>query len=216
MQFLTEWIGNIILLILLASVLELLLPNSSLQRYVKMVVGLLLLVMILNPLFSIFSKDVDSWVSSISFSNQYLEQELQFSVENKKKEIQRAQLAYISEQVAVQLKRQVEEEMINRFEKEVIAVNVSLDDFLQEDDYLNSIKNVSITLKKKNSTEQISQDDSIPTIALVQIDTTKRVEPLKKENSTVTKEEIVRYLSNTWPVPRERIEVFMEGGSLDQ
>ncbi len=213
MQFLTEWIANIILLILLASVLELLLPNSSLQRYVKMVVGLLLLVMILSPLFSIFSQDVTSIIASIKLPNQIEEADLNFSVENKKKEIQQAQLAYISEQVAVQLKRQVEEEMINRFNKEVVTVTVALEDFSQNEDYLNSIANVSIHLRSNNHKETVIKD-TIPAITLVSIDTTKEVEATNDQ--ALDKEEILQYLATTWAIPIEKVEVFMEGGNLDQ
>lgn len=214
MQFLTEWINNIILLILLASVLELLLPNSSLQRYVKMVVGLLLLVIILTPLLSILTKDVDGWVSAIGSSNQLIEEkDVQFSLENKKKEIQQVSLAYISEQVAVQLKRQVEEEMITKFEKEVVAVNVALKDFLEEEDYLNSVTQVSIHLRSINGTEEVI-NETIPAVALVNIDTTKQVEVLNEEKTNET--EILQYLATTWPIPIEKIEVLMEGGSLDQ
>jgi stage III sporulation protein AF len=214
MQFLTEWISNIILLILLASVLELLLPNSSLQRYVKMVVGLLLLVIILTPLISIFTKDVDSWVSSIGLSNHLEEKNVQFSLENKKKEIQQVTLAYISEQVAVQLKRQVEEEMITKFDKEVVEVMVDLNDFLEEDDYLNSIVQVSILLKKVDSDIE-EGDKTVPVVALVEIDTSKGVEPLQEETTT-NKQEILQYLATTWTIPIEKVEVLMEGGSLDQ
>ncbi len=213
MQFLTEWISNIILLILLATILELLLPNSSLQRYVKMVVGLLLLVIILSPLLSILSKDVDSWVSSIGIVNQIQEKDIQNSVEIKKREIQRAQLAYISEQVAVQLKRQVEEELVHRFDKEVVDVHVALDDFLEEEDYLNSIKQVSIYLRGSKS-DVVSDNESIAAVAIVNIDTSKRVEPV--EETTVSKQEILKYLAATWPVSQEKIGVFMEGGSVDQ
>lgn len=215
MQFLTEWISNIILLILLASVLELLLPNSSLQRYVKMVVGLLLLVILLTPLLSIFSKDVDSWVAQIGMQTQFEEKDVQISIENKKREIQQVTLAYISEQVAVQLKRQVEEEMISKFDKEVIEVNVALDDFLEEDDYLNSITQVSIRLKRIDGEEEIGHK-TVPAVALVKIDTTNRVEPLKVETKKTNEKEILRYLATTWPIPIEKIEVLVEGGSLDQ
>jgi stage III sporulation protein AF len=212
MQYLTEWISNIILLILLASILELLLPNSSLQRYVKMVVGLLLLVILMTPILSIFTKDATSLLSQIGLTNQIEEKNIQFSVENKKKEIQQVTLAYISEQVAVQLKRQVEEEMITKFDKEVVEVNVTLKDFLEEDDYLNSITQVSIRLRQINA-EEVS-NGTVPAVALVTIDTTKRVEPMKQE--TTNEKEILQYLATTWPIPIEKIEVFMEGGSFDQ
>lgn len=214
MQFLTDWISNIILLILLATILELLLPNSSLQRYVKMVVGLLLIVMILNPLFSLLSKDANSWIDSINLTSQFDENELDFSIESKKKEIQGAQLAYISEQVAVQLKRQVEEEMITKFEKEIKEVNVALSDFLEEDDHLNSITNVSILLKAIKNDHQIVENEVVAAVSLVTINTIKQNKPL--ENQTKNQHEISNFLADQWQIPIDKIEVVMEGGSLDQ
>ncbi len=214
MQFLTEWISNIILLILLATILELLLPNSSLQRYVKMVVGLLILVAILNPLFSIFSKDVDSWVNSISLPGQFHEADIENSIENKKIEIQQAQLAYISEQVAVQLKRQVEEEMITKFEKEIVDVRATINNFIEEEDPSNSISNVVIELTPQDTNLSTTKDEAIEAVALVSIDTTKRSEPIQQEETN--KNEIIRYLSSEWHIPTEKIEVVMEGGRKDK
>ncbi|OIJ20302.1 stage III sporulation protein AF [Anaerobacillus alkalidiazotrophicus] len=211
MQFLTEWISNIILLILLATILELLLPNSSLQRYVKMVVGLLLLVIILNPLFTIFTREADSWVSSIGISSQFNEKNLEISIENKKKEIESAQLAYISEQVAVQLKRQVEEEMIDKFEKEIKSISVNLTNFLDEEDYLNSVAEVLVELKAVNGDQILEEKGSIEVVSLVAIDTSKQL--VTSEKGETNKQEIINYLGTQWPIPLEKIEVVMEGGS---
>lgn len=211
MQFLSEWISNIILLILLATILELLLPNSSLQRYVKMVVGLLLLVIILNPLFSIFSKDADSWISSIGLSQQYEEKNIEISVENKKKEIERVQLAYISEQVAVQLERQVEEELIKKFEKEIIDLNITLNDFLNEEDYLNSVTNVTVKLKSFNQEENKRVHQDIEPVSLVSINTTTQV--VRPKIDETKDEELSSFLAKQWSIPIEKIEIVMEGGN---
>ena len=54
MSFLTSWISNIIIFILLATVIDMLLPNSSLQKYAKMVIGLLLIAIIITPILSLF------------------------------------------------------------------------------------------------------------------------------------------------------------------
>lgn len=55
MTWLTLWLKKIILLVLLAAFLDLILPNTTLQRYVKMVMGLILLLTIISPLFSLFN-----------------------------------------------------------------------------------------------------------------------------------------------------------------
>ena len=58
-DFLKEWIKNIVILIIFITMLELLLPNSSMKKYVNMIVGLLLIIVILNPLVVIVNKDID-------------------------------------------------------------------------------------------------------------------------------------------------------------
>lgn len=45
----TDWVRNIALVVLFASFLELLLPTSGMQRFVRVIMGLLILLAILNP-----------------------------------------------------------------------------------------------------------------------------------------------------------------------
>ncbi|XOK63771.1 stage III sporulation protein AF [Paenibacillus elgii] len=53
MDFLSGWLKSIVMVILLATFVDLLLPNQSMQRYVKTVIGLFLLLTLLQPLFSL-------------------------------------------------------------------------------------------------------------------------------------------------------------------
>jgi len=49
----SAWIKNIILLVLFASFLELLLPTSSMQRFIRVIIGLFIMLAILNPVIDI-------------------------------------------------------------------------------------------------------------------------------------------------------------------
>lgn len=49
MALLTDWVRNIVLVVLFASFLELLLPSSGMQRFVRVIMGLMILLTILNP-----------------------------------------------------------------------------------------------------------------------------------------------------------------------
>lgn len=57
MQWLNDWIREIVFIILLAAFLDLILPNSSLERYVKVVVSLIILLVILSPIISFLQAD---------------------------------------------------------------------------------------------------------------------------------------------------------------
>src|ERR1700731_1025242 len=54
MVWLNGWIKELILIILLASFTDLLLPNHALQRYVRTVIGLFILLVLLSPIYELF------------------------------------------------------------------------------------------------------------------------------------------------------------------
>lgn len=87
MSFLTEWIANIILFIMLAVILDLLLPNSAMQKYAKMVISLLLIVIILSPIFKLLSADIPAMVqeAGIGSYSSAKEAEIKKSIDSQKK-----------------------------------------------------------------------------------------------------------------------------------
>ena len=49
----TDWVKNIIFIVLFASFLELLLPNNGMQRFVRVIMGLFIMLAILNPVIDV-------------------------------------------------------------------------------------------------------------------------------------------------------------------
>lgn len=58
--WLSDWLRDIIAVILLAVLVELLLPNKAMQRYARLVVGLFILLTILSPVLRLFQEDIGS------------------------------------------------------------------------------------------------------------------------------------------------------------
>ncbi len=56
MLWITGWLKTIILVILLATVIDLLLPNKAMQNYVRTVMGLFILLTLMTPLFDLFHR----------------------------------------------------------------------------------------------------------------------------------------------------------------
>ena len=54
MEALAAWLKQIIVVVLLATFIDLLLPNRTMQRYVKLVVSLFILMTILTPVMQLF------------------------------------------------------------------------------------------------------------------------------------------------------------------
>lgn len=58
--WLSEWLKDIIAVIMLAVLVELILPNKSMQRYARLVIGLLILLTILSPILRLLQGDFNT------------------------------------------------------------------------------------------------------------------------------------------------------------
>lgn len=89
MSFITEWIMNIVVFILLAMIVDMLLPNSAMKKYTKMVTGLLLIAIILTPLLKVVAKDFDQVVASFSNKKIIDNNKVENLIESKKRNTSR-------------------------------------------------------------------------------------------------------------------------------
>lgn len=208
MSWLTDWLQTIVVFILFATIIELLLPNSNMQRYVKMIVSMLLLMLILQPLMAIFSKDLTDFIPNLASADVVNEKHLKNSIEAKKIDIESEQRAYISEQVAVQLKRQVEEELRNEFQVEIESLTLTLDEEQIRAQISEAIKQVTVYVRSNNKN---NSNRAIEPVDLISIHTS---EPLavKEDNNTVQTKQVQEHLAETWLIPKEIIVLVWEGG----
>lgn len=203
MQFIIEWIRTIIVFLLLATVLHMILPNSNLQKYVKFVVSLLLIVLILTPLFKLFQTDIHEVIANFNQDKYMADESLENSIDTKKKEIQAAQHAYILEQMAVQMEKQVEEELEKQYGMTVVNVEVKIPEGTKEVKSQQDINAVIVTLAEK----EVSQEGAIETVQTVEINTN---EPKKKQVDHTS--DMKQYFSKEWQLGEEQITVQIEGG----
>ena len=80
-EFLSSWVKNLGIIIVIVSILEMLLPNNKTKKYIKIVFGLFIILNIISPLikerqvFSIENFDFDDFSNSIESSNNINENE---------------------------------------------------------------------------------------------------------------------------------------------
>lgn len=105
---LSSWVKSIVLVVLFASFLELLLPNGSLQRFIRVIMGLFIMLTILNPIVDVIQNhgmegqlpalSTGSANSSaiVTASHSVVEEREQISNELYKKELSRQIKAVVS------------------------------------------------------------------------------------------------------------------------
>ncbi|WP_440620498.1 stage III sporulation protein AF [Bacillus subtilis] len=200
MSFLTEWLTTIVLFILFAIVIDMLLPSSSMQKYAKMVVSLLLIVVMLTPIFKLFKTDPEVIFEYLTKNGQSESADIKNQINSKKIEIQASQRAYILEEMAVQLKKKAEERF-SHDEYKVGRIKLTAGEKVDSEE---DIKTISVYMAP-------SSEKTVQTVAPVHIDT---------DHAYVTKEaaeqkeakQIQMQLADIWEIGSEKITVHMEGG----
>jgi stage III sporulation protein AF len=207
MDFIKEWVTNIILFILLATVIDMLLPNSSMQKYTKMVMGLLLIAIILTPIFKLISRDFDTTLANIPSMQTPGEKNMKNSIEMKKKEIQASQHAYILQTMAVQLKEDVSKELMKQYGMEISNIDISINE-KSDQEFPGNLQKVTVLLKPAESL-----GETVEAIKTVDINTKT---PLPSKGSAAKIEKIAAFLSEKWNVTKKTVEVSIEGGKTNK
>ncbi|NPC93261.1 stage III sporulation protein AF [Bacillus sp. WMMC1349] len=203
MGFLTEWLTNIILFILLATIIDMLLPNSSMKKYAKMVISLLLIVVILNPIFKLFRTDPDIIFEQLTKNGQVRPEKIKSQLNSEKKEIQASQQAYILEQMADQLKNNAEE-LFNHDKYVIDQVKLSAaGEVKSEKDVLEKIK-VAVFMDS-------ASQKTVQAISPVEIDTEESYQSKHEQNEKEI-EKLKHQLADIWEISPDKITVHIEGG----
>jgi stage III sporulation protein AF len=204
MNFLTEWVTNIIIFILLATVLDMLLPNSSFQKYTKIVTGLILIAIILSPVLKLFSSDFETAIAAIGKFNGQEDEKIKNSIEFQKKEIQASQHAYILQTMAVQLETAAEEELMEQQGMEIANIKLEVND-QDRRPFPENLEYVTVHLKAAED-----EGETVAVVREVEIDTEA---PLPSKQTSQNTDQISSLLSEKWNVPESSIQILIEGGN---
>ncbi len=209
MEFIKEWVTNIILFVLFATLIDMLLPTSKFQKYTKMVVGLLLISIILTPIFKLFSTDFEeTFAAVIPIWEEQKDVQIKNLTDLQKNEIQATHDAYILEQMAVQLKGDAEEELMSQFDLVISDLEVVVDAEDQRP-FPENLQKVVLTLN-----EETTETEAIEVVKSVEINTNDPVE--ENEPNPIQNDKIIQLLSDKWSIDESTIELQIEGRDKEQ
>lgn len=200
MSYFTEWIMQIIIFLLFMTIIEMLLPSGTTKKYTKVIMSLLLISLILSPLYTFFTSDVEKILSDIYQSERSSQNaELEKTIEMKKKEIQALLRAYTLEQLSVQMNELVEEELIAQFNLKIDEIDIEIEGDLVAVDQIAAI---TVYLR------EVEEDGLIAPVALVNISPSLE----KNRQSLAEEKQVAQVLADQWEVSEQIIDVLIEGG----
>lgn len=190
-NFLREWIINICTAVFFITAVEMILPDNSMKKYSKFVLGLILITVFINPIISIFNKnfDMSAYTTKISREIDKNSEGSSTRIEEYKKEDIRSTL----ETFKTNLEKNCEEKLKQKYPDGTYDVDAEVDYDTEKE---------SVSIKKVC----VSVDYS--TVSVVK-KVTINLQNDEKEGGTYQKkdDEIQSYLSSQLDVPKDLIQI---------
>lgn len=209
MDVIIQWVTQIILFIILAAIIDLLIPVDSMKKYVKLAVGLILILILLKPVFYLFDADIEQAVeTSIDQLDQAYRQDenIENQIEFQKKEIQNSQHAYILEQMTVQLKNIAEDPLKEEFQVEITSIDFTFEEEVENLSFEDLVE-VIVYIK-----ELENEEGAVDTVEEIVIDSQHNDQESVEEKEEVGAE-ITASLMDVWELTDKKVSIYWEGGT---
>ncbi|NLN41650.1 MAG: stage III sporulation protein AF [Clostridiales bacterium] len=195
---LNQWISNMVAVVILATLLDMVLPNGNLKKYTKFFMGLITILVILQPIIKLTGNfpqlTKNLWIKQIDAELEAM------NVQNKALEINQ-------EKYLIELyKNRLEEDVVSRVKKYTpeleVSANVTLDKNQDQDMF--SLSQIDITIGTSDSLKiepiEIRIDDKLPT--------EKEVSSHSNfQDNDIDFETIIEHLSTTYEIDKSRIYI---------
>lgn len=223
-EAISQWLQQIILLVLIATILDMLLPNTSIQRYVKFVMALLILLSMISPVINWIQKDLSVEKLYIKMMNIGNDEQndwarLKDYSEKLMRENDREAHEFVKEQLSAMIAARVEE----RYELNVDEVRIDFEQKNVQEQSYPVISSVQLILDKDiRSAGKGDRNDriQIEPVEPVTIDVSgrslsdlSRTSPSPELTAAERKllNEVVTDVAQTWDIERSRVRAKIKG-----
>lgn len=155
MHYISEFATSLIIFSLVATLLEMLIPNSNFKKYVQFVIGLILVVIIFTPVSRLLKNDFYNEVSKgIENVTNDSSNQIEAAIDAQKVEIMAGNKEYILNEFSAALIENANEEMIQKFNYSIDNIDIVLKDENSEVDYEN-ISQINVRLTSNENSKGI-------------------------------------------------------------
>ncbi|MFA5524037.1 MAG: stage III sporulation protein AF [Tissierellales bacterium] len=197
-DFVKSWVTNIVVVIFFIAFIENLLPSSNMRKYINTTLGLLIIIVLINPIIKLMSSDIN--IDREVFYN--LQRYNTFNIEGESKYVESQ-----NQQITKAYKGKIEKEISGFLRKDleygVLDVNVSINEDIAAEEF-GEILGIEVYLGTKNNNED-QKSIKIDEIEEVAIE-------IKKSNLSIDHKErvpefdgIIDSISSYYKVSKEKI-----------
>ena len=214
-EWISDWAGGIIIAVIIATVIEMILPEGNCKKYIKIVIGVYVLFTIISPVITKFTgKSIE--VSDILDLNKYIEEaEESVKIQNS---IQSDNQSSIMEMYSSGIK----DDMVSKIEAKGYIVNNIEIGIADDESYNLTYITVEVRLNEKSEENEeineVNKVDSIDRVVKVEVSISNTVSEIENSKSTQNgenerslsnseKKELKEYLSSVYDVQEENITI---------
>lgn len=200
-EFLRSWVKDVAIIFIIISMIEILLPNNSMKRYIDMIIGFLVIIVIISPFIKLLNKDLD------------------FEREVFKNNIEQNQLVYKDDLNLSSIQEEQIKEIYNtKIEEEIrtlvyettgyIVDEVNINIYEDQSSYGN-IKDIELVISEERE-EQEEPNGAIIVNDINKITIGKEEEVVPTIKEFDNEEEIKMLLSKNYSIPQEDIKIYLK------
>lgn len=220
--YISEWLRKLIILILIAALVDLLLPDTNMQRYARLTIGLLIILTMLSPILAIFSMDNLGQVISRNglFMREGTSSGTDFSeIERKADALNKIKQQELIKQFATNFQYELEAEIERRYQtKAEVKVDISIAKGSEA-----KIDKIVVYLlgrvhKKDNKDNLINPNESQTAISTIEIKIGEENEhdsvndTIQNEGMSQMKTEVESFLISNYQLTSNQVEIRIQNG----
>lgn len=204
MNFLNTWLQGIIVCVIIATIIELILPSGSTKKYIKVVLGMFILFNIITPVINKITKN-NFEISSIINMDEYSKKMKTYETSSQNQVSSNA-----NEQTIKQIYiSKLEKDIKNKLKEKNYTVSKIKIEINENEEY--SIKQINLLVQKDEEETEEKQANAIEieNIETINIQVNENIIPEQKEENISVNEisKIKQYLASEYQINEKQINI---------
>ena len=193
-EFLSSWAQGIIVAVIIATLIEMILPNSSSKKYVKVVIGMYILFTIVSPIIKkVGGKDInlntiniEKYEQQIAKSDNTISRKFE---DNNTRSIKDIYVSNLKADISAKLKEK--------------GYEIDISDIQIKDDENYTIEKITLKLIKTEQKQEKNHEIVINTVEIGNTISQKDSKTLSDDD----KQEVKEYISETYDIDKKNINI---------
>lgn len=200
----SQWVRQIVMVVMFAAFVDFLIPENNFLRYVKVLLGLLVMIAIINPLIPLFHNDLSVDEISLVYED-FVDKK---GIMSKSDILNKNNNELTMEEYKVNIEEYLAKKIADVTLHNIKNVTVKIDEDLSSREF-GKITQAKITLSKNPPNGSNSNQEKI-SIEKIKISDEKLESSVFIQNPNEEFKDIINYLTETFDILEENIYIYLE------